>query len=236
MWPAGASIIVGAGVALPLRRWPVIGLVLGSMVAWVVYAGGLTWPPRSLATVAAGVVVLTRLSRRPAVWWGAMAIVASGTIFTWTRPLATQVAVGAGIWMGIVVLGEGLAARPTRGGWGVVTVAGVVAAVLLGLSGSVRLSAEALLVTLPAVGLWGRPLDAAAGRAVALVLGMAWTQGVLFGDLGPWICVPLACLMALRVGQSDDPHAGWKATAAAAAIGAVGAAPLVVDWVRNPPF
>ena len=236
MLSGGPSLVVGAGVALPLRRWPVLGLVLGALVAWVVHAGGLTWPPRSLATVAASVVVLTRLSRRATVWWGAMAIVASGTVFTWTRPLATQAAVGAGIWIGLVMLGEGLAARPARGGWGVVTVAGVVAAVLLGLSGSVVLAVEALLVTLPAVGLWGRPLDAAAGRAVALLLGMAWVQGLLFSELGPWICVPLACLMALRIGQGDDRHAGWKATAAAAAIGGVGAAPLVVDWLRNPPF
>lgn len=234
--PGGFSIFTGVGVALPLRRWPVLGLVLGALVAWVVYAGGLTWPPRSLAAVAAGVVVLTRLSRRPSVWWGVMAIVASGTVFRWSRPLEVQVAAGAGIWMGLVVLGEGLAARPARGAWGVVAVSGVVGAMLLGLTGSARLSAEALLVCLPALGLLGRPLEAGAGRAVALLLGMAWVQGVLFSELGPWICVPVACLMALRVGQSDDRWAAWKAVAVAAGIGALGVAPVLIDWLREPPF
>lgn len=232
----GPHLLLGAGVALPLRRWPVLGLVLGALVAWVVHAGGLTWPPRGLATVAASVVVLTRLSHRPSVWWGAMAIVSVGTAFTWSRPLGVQAAAGAALWMGLVVLGEGLAARPARGGWGVVAVTGLVGAVLLAFTGSVRLATEAALVSLPAFGLIGRPLDAAAGRAVAVLFGMAWAQGVLFSELGAWICVPLACLMALRIGWSDSEKAGWQAVFVALGVGIVGTAPVVIDFLRNPPY
>lgn len=236
MFFGGPWLLVGAGVALPLRRWPVLGLVMGCLLSWVVYTGEASWPTRSLATVAAGVVVLTRLSRRPEAWWGAMAIVAAGTVFTWVRPLWMQVAAGAGVWIGLVVLGEGVAARPARGAWGVVGIAGLFGAVLLALTGSVRLGAEAALVAIPALGLVGRELDAGAGRAVALLLGMAWAQGVLFSELGAWICVPVACLLALRVGQSDSPAARWQALAAATGIGVLGSAPVVVDFVRNPPY
>ncbi len=236
MYFGGPWLLVGAGVAVPLRRWPVVGLVMGCLVSWVVYAGEVSWPPRSLATAAAAIVVLTRMSRRPAVWWGAMAIVAAGTAFTWVRPLWSQVAAGAAVWTGLAMLGEGMAARPARGAWGVVGIAGLFGSLLLALTGSARLGAEAALVAIPALGLVGCELDAAAGRAVALLLGMAWTQGVLFSELGPWICVPVACLLALRVGHSDSPAAGWQAMAAAAGIGILGSAPLLVDFVRNPPF
>ncbi len=194
------------------------------------------WQPRSVGVVVAALFVLTGAARLPRSWWGGAVAVPLVTVLAWQRPEWQQAVAGVVMGLGMATMGELVGRHASKGAWGVVGVAGMVGAVLTAFTGSVRLAAETAAAALPALVLVGRPLDVVAGRAVGLVLGLAWAQGVLWSELDGWVMVPLACLLALRLGARDHRWAGAQAVGGAALIGAVGSAPVVVDWWRDPPF
>jgi hypothetical protein len=234
--------LLGALVALLLRRWPAKALVAGVLVGWGLAVGWPpAWAPRAAPALAMGALLL--LPSRVRVWgWPAAALAALaaavGVLWHWMGPrdaLSMVVGVG-GLAVAGLVPGAVLGRTAGRGAWAAVAAAGFATSALLALTGSTRLAAEAALFWMPALGLLGRPMDAGHARLAGIGMGMAAAAGVLLSDLGPWVLAPLLPLLAAGLGRRDTPWPGTKAAAAAWLAAGLVVAPVLLDWLRDPPF
>ena len=255
---------LGGGVAGVLRRWPGVGFVVGLAAVWAVDAQWADWGRRGLVVpVVVGALVVSRWWPRW-VWWLAAVVAGGGCVAMVGWPVEKKVGWGVltavvgvvavevvrwgvssgsleSVWQGGSGVGEGSGAPsgpsdhlPLKGedsGVGVVLVAMLCGALLVALTGSVRVAGEGLRPLLPLLALWGTRLDARTLSAVALVLAFGWMQGVLWSDLSGWVVVPLAVLATVGV-----PGGRLRRVGAAVVVAVVGSAPVVVDWVRDPPF
>jgi hypothetical protein len=194
---------------LPKRGWP------------VVVALGVAAVPQSWRTRAGVVGALTVVVVPLWIWLGNRGL-ALGAV--WWAVMATSVALA----------GWGLTKGSGRGGGGVVAIAAWTGAVLIGLTGSQSLATEAAVfaaATLP----WARR-PTVPGWTVAVLLGASLWTALHLSYLGWAGLVPLGVLACLPLNRLRSKHAGAIAVTAAAAVAAAGSAPVVVDWVLNPPF
>lgn len=182
---------------------------------------------------ALAVVALPASWRR---WLWPLAAVAVPSLMLWTwgsyRPLATALGTGAAVAVSILGAGQATRRLADRGAWAAAAVIGLGLSALLLLTGSVRLSQEAALVAAPMLALIGRPMDADGAFVMAMLLVAAAWGGVLLSSMGYAALIPALCLAALPLGR----RRGWLAPLAAAGIGLVLSAPIVIRWVQNPPF
>jgi hypothetical protein len=222
--------LVGLGLAVALRRWPGVALALSAAGAWAAHlAWGGQWSHRG---VVVGVALLLALSPLRDRWAGrALAALVVGAA-SWVSDLPTAL-LGAGVVALATLSPAALLDRAEgEGPWVVCGIAGLCGAVLLAFTGSVRLAEECALITVPMFGLAGRPQPPAAVSTVALLLGTAVAMGVVRSELGIWAVVPGIVLCASCLGNRGRLQAGL----AAAGLAVLGTAPVIIDWLRDPPF
>lgn len=208
---------------------------MGAAAGWATMladSGGLVRMPWRAAGLAAAAMVLLAPSRlRPRLWPLAAAAASVGMLWVWSgnRTVFAALPVIVGLSAGMVGAGELL----HRGGrWHVAGVAGLTTALLLALTGSVRLAGECALVTAPSVALSARPMSRDAASALGVLLGSAVGAGLVFSDLGLSATVPLLCLLA---GASRPWTGGWSVLLLVTAA-VLGCVPVAAGWVMNPPF
>lgn len=222
--------LVGLGLAVGLRRWPGLALAVSALAAWTAHlAWGGQWSHRA---VAVGVALLLALSPLRERWAGRLTAALVVGAAAWVPDLATSLlgiaVIAAGTTMSAAVLDR--ADAPGR--WVVAGIAGLCGAVLLAFTGSVRLAEECALISVPMFGLAGRKMPRAAVSTVALLLVSAVAMGVVRSALGIWVMVPGIVLFAALLGNTGRLWAGL----AAAGLAVLGTAPVVIDWLRDPPF
>jgi len=229
------ALLLGAVVSAALRRWPGIALSAGALIAWATYTGWPTqFPNRAAPVLAALLLAITPGHLRRAVAAPAALLGIAGMVWIWagyrelSEIILTTLALSAGM-IGTVAL---IDRSSDRGAWSTVGIITMGTALLVALTGSVRLSQEVALIALPMLALSGRPLENGAGYIVGLLLGGAVGAAVIFSALGWAAAIPLLCLLALPLGQRKS----WAAPAAALGIGLVTSAPVVISWIQDPPF
>lgn len=222
--------LVGLGLAIALRRWPGLALAVSALAAWAAHvAWGGQWSHRG---VAAGVALLLALSPLRDRWAGRLLAALVVGAAAWVPDLETSLLGVAVVAAGTGVCAAVLDRADAPGGWVVAGIAGLCGAVLLAFTGSVRLAEECALISVPMFGLAGRKMPRAAVGTVALLLGSAVAMGVVRSALGPWVMVPGVVLCAAFLGNRSRLGAGL----AAAGLAVLGTAPVVIDWLRDPPF
>ncbi len=228
------AMAVAFGLSVLLRRWPDPAYPAAVLVGWVLLLDvpalgvGALWPlDRGLPLWVAVVLGATR--RTPVGVW---ALAGVGIAWAVGRDLR-EWAVMAVIWLGLLVSMRAALRDTARGEVpAVLAVAGGVGGVLLALTGSVRLAQEAWVLAVPLLGIAGRPVSDSALPGVLLVLVTSWAWGWARSDLGAWIAVPVLLLQALWFVR----RWGWGAVALAVAVGGLGVALVLRDWLEHPPF
>ena len=231
----GPGLAVGAAGAVALRRHPAMGVALGVALAWLIDGWTQGWTVRAGGVVAAlGGLVLSRVLPRAA-WWLAGGVGGILTVAQLSWPLSEKLLWGGLVALAMVGGSEALRRAPARGVWGVVGMATATGIGLTALTGSVRVAAESARLLLPVVGMAGCTASPRTRSLLGALVAATCLQGVVWSSLGAWVLVPFACLGASRLGTHPD-RPRWVPGLAAGLVGAGGALPVVVDWIREPPF
>ena len=184
--------------------------------------------------IAALLLVLLPAAVRRWLSWPLALAAAAGMLWTWAghRELPEILLTGGVLAAAMGGAGAWTARRASRGTWPTLAAVAAVASILSALTGSVRLAQETFLIGAPMLALTGRPASDGAGRAAGMMLAGAVGAAVIFSSMGWAALIPALCLLCLPLGR----RAAWAAPVAALGVGALLSAPVVSDWLRDPPF